>query len=210
MNGCICAIVNFMGNTSNHQENQSIERVGVRTQDLRIKSTTIENPFRDSEAGTGVQPKQNPIEKMENGLPVVGIQPLKRRHKRAAITRLCRQCGREFHPTIYGVRSGRGHYCSYRCVGLKPKPSVTPESTHAERIRANGLINKRLKLNWFNRPSHCIECGKKAKTEFHHFDYSKPDHGYWLCRSCHMKVHRGTLTLTAKPVIADGSDGRGN
>jgi len=71
--------------------------------------------------------------------------------------------------------------------GLAP---FTPESTSADRVRANGLINKRIKLGKIDRPGQCQHCAKPSKTDGHHPDYSKPELIVFLCRSCHMKAHR--------------------
>ncbi len=67
----------------------------------------------------------------------------------------------------------------------------TPESTKAERIRANGLVNSRKQSGWFKPPTNCMKCGvRKPRLDSHHPDYSKPDEVVWLCRSCHMRAHR--------------------
>lgn len=39
----------------------------------------------------------------------------------------------------------------------------------------------------------CVLCG--AKAQMHHPDYSKPLEVVWLCRPCHMDVHRGKKSL---------------
>lgn len=35
----------------------------------------------------------------------------------------------------------------------------------------------------------CVECGAEP-AEMHHPDYSKPLEIMWLCRPCHMELHR--------------------
>lgn len=37
----------------------------------------------------------------------------------------------------------------------------------------------------------CQTCGDED-SEMHHADYGKPLDVKWLCRSCHLDVHRGT------------------
>jgi hypothetical protein len=98
--------------------------------------------------------------------------------------------------------------CSHEQSRGKPKPGfVTPESSKAERIRANGLINKRLKLGWFRKPTRCAKCGvKPSRIDFHHHDYSQPDRGYWLCRSCHVIAHHNPSSLAGvRMFVADKS-----
>ena len=36
----------------------------------------------------------------------------------------------------------------------------------------------------------CRSCGKE-QTEMHHSDYNKPLDIIWVCRRCHMNIHRG-------------------
>ena len=66
---------------------------------------------------------------------------------------------------------------------------VTPESEPAERIRANGLVNMRVRRGAMARPDRCTQCGNRGRVDAYHEDYSKPDAVEWLCRSCHMKRH---------------------
>ncbi len=37
----------------------------------------------------------------------------------------------------------------------------------------------------------CEQCGK-ADVESHHPDYSRPREVVWLCRPCHLELHRAT------------------
>jgi hypothetical protein len=122
----------------------------------------------------------------------------------AAYVRVCEHCGGEY------VRpKNRGRFCSYECcykarTGKPLKGFTTPDSEREERIRANGLINKRLKMGWFTKPTACMKCGAAKRLDSHHTDYSKPDHVFWLCRSCHMLAHREADFLTGmKPFVCD-------
>lgn len=40
------------------------------------------------------------------------------------------------------------------------------------------------------RPEHCSACNKKCKPEAHHDDYEKPLEVRWLCRACHIALHK--------------------
>lgn len=66
---------------------------------------------------------------------------------------------------------------------------TTPESTKAERVRANGLVNMRLRKGWFTKPDACMNCGKIGKVDMEHPDYSKPGEVLFVCRSCHVRAH---------------------
>jgi hypothetical protein len=85
-----------------------------------------------------------------------------------------------------------GWYCSQSCRGAAPKPPSTfrtPESTKAERIRANGLVNMRIRRGAMKRPASCQFCGKLGRVDAHHPDYRQPDLVAFLCRRDHMRCH---------------------
>lgn len=78
---------------------------------------------------------------------------------------------------------------------------ITPPSDKSQRIRANGLVNKRLKLGWFVLPTACQGCGAREKLDTHHTDYSKPGLILALCRSCHMSAHQRPEDFAHLPLI---------
>ena len=43
------------------------------------------------------------------------------------------------------------------------------------------------------RPSTCSICDSKRKTVAHNYDYEHYSHIQWVCRSCHKKIHLGTI-----------------
>jgi len=75
------------------------------------------------------------------------------------------------------------------------------DGTRAEKLRANALVNKRVRRGRLARPTACTHCGKEGRVDAHHEDYAKPADIEWLCRSCHMKRHhrRNTEERTALP-----------
>lgn len=107
--------------------------------------------------------------------------------------RNCAHCGVSFTPErLKTTGKNRNLYCSRRCAAKAPRPGThfrTPESTKAERVRANGLVNMRLRLGHFTKPDACTRCGAKKRLDAHHPDYSEPDLVAFLCRSCHVLAH---------------------
>jgi hypothetical protein len=109
---------------------------------------------------------------------------------------VCEICGKPYAIKRLRPDRRRRRLCDHcrSVVGIanarRSAPPTTPESTKAERVRANGLLNRRIKLGWFDRPAACQHCGKPGKVDGHHPDYQQPDLCVFLCRSCHMKAHR--------------------
>lgn len=62
---------------------------------------------------------------------------------------------------------------------------------YPEKARARSMLNTAICRGYITKPNLCSEClSDKFIIEGHHKDYSKPFEVTWLCRSCHMKLHR--------------------
>jgi hypothetical protein len=61
------------------------------------------------------------------------------------------------------------------------------------KVKAKNKTRKYFITHKLQRP-HCQICESKP-TQFHHFDYSLPFCGFFLCPQCHNDVHRKTKTL---------------
>lgn len=59
--------------------------------------------------------------------------------------------------------------------------------------KARGICAAAIKAGRLVRQP-CEDCGRVGKSEAHHDDYSKPLAVRWLCKPCHLAVHRGTET----------------
>jgi hypothetical protein len=112
------------------------------------------------------------------------------------VGRFCLNCGVRFPAYKSEVKRGWGLYCSRSCARTAQNEAITNnKSSYAEKIRANGLINMRLRRGHLFKPSACTQCGKARRLDGHHEDYAKPADIEWLCRSCHMKRHYEILAL---------------
>ena len=54
-----------------------------------------------------------------------------------------------------------------------------------EKMRAKHRIKYLLKLGHLTKPQFCECCGREARLDGHHEDYTKPLEVLWLCRKCH-------------------------
>ncbi|MBC8105225.1 MAG: hypothetical protein H7Z14_01435 [Anaerolineae bacterium] len=111
----------------------------------------------------------------------------------------CAQCGNPFNPDRANYRKGKGRFCSTSCSRLAQRGRLIAdysEDSPARKIRANGLINKRISLGLIVRPKNCQRCTRRCRTDAHHPDYSRPDLAAFLCRSCHNRL-RGNRRIAA-------------
>jgi hypothetical protein len=62
---------------------------------------------------------------------------------------------------------------------------------HPERYKNWKIYTSARRLGKLLNPGQCTLCGtKEVKIQAHHFDYSKPLEVTWLCKSCHIEIHR--------------------
>jgi hypothetical protein len=99
----------------------------------------------------------------------------------------CSKCDNLLTPN----RVGKYAYCNpchaeYMRLTRPKHSELNPEAkmkanarSYAHVYRDRGYIAK----------SNCIECGS-PDSQMHHEDYSKPIDVTWLCRPCHLKIHR--------------------
>lgn len=58
------------------------------------------------------------------------------------------------------------------------------------KLIARRKLNDALKLGHIEKRIRCQCCNKKSRLEAHHADYSKPLDVIWVCKSCHIKIHK--------------------
>ena len=58
-----------------------------------------------------------------------------------------------------------------------------------ERKSARDKVSRAIKNGDLKRECQCFFCGGKEGIQAHHPDYSKPLDVFWLCTSCHGKLH---------------------
>lgn len=59
-----------------------------------------------------------------------------------------------------------------------------------EKARAYSAVGNALRSGKLQKPDLCEKCMKKKKVEAHHEDYSRPLDVTWLCKKCHLGLHR--------------------
>ena len=90
----------------------------------------------------------------------------------------CRECDR----VIFRVGHSIGRY--HR--GDRSKYPISPRAK--EKKDAQNILHAAVRYGKIKK-QNCQECGS-PNTDGHHDDYSRPLEVRWLCRNCHMKLHR--------------------
>ena len=112
---------------------------------------------------------------------------------RWGLFRNCEHCRRRY----LGRADRDTKFCSQDChhAATKAQPFRAVEKFISQsddkrlKVRANGLINKRIKMGLIVRPEFCEVCNIRSKVDACHIDYAQPDVVTFACRSCHMKSH---------------------
>lgn len=98
----------------------------------------------------------------------------------------CSKCGKEVEESRKGQR-----YCKY-CHAENMRNTRKPHSLleNIDRLKANCRSCTKELLKRSNTPKlPCLNCGEK-ETQIHHPDYTNPRIFYWLCRICHLELHK--------------------
>ena len=112
--------------------------------------------------------------------------------KKRIIKCTCKECGEKFDRPYHRFHEVHKTFCSRLCASRYNITYADKRPAYEDKekqIRANGLINMRVRRGALEKPQCCEECKQKKKLDAHHPDYDFPDQVVWLCRSCHMKEH---------------------
>lgn len=102
----------------------------------------------------------------------------------------CPEKKSEFNRKWYKENSAY-HKEYYKQNALKrSKNNRAYEKRNPERVKAQHALYRALKKGILVRPNKCLVCATKCKPEGHHNDYTKQLEVVWVCRSCHLEIHR--------------------
>lgn len=76
-------------------------------------------------------------------------------------------------------------------AGKKSKAVCTQRSkeNEPEKWKARYAVNNAIRDGKLERGTECYFCSGTERIQAHHHDYSKPMDVFWLCSSCHGKLH---------------------
>ena len=75
--------------------------------------------------------------------------------------------------------------------GLEAKARATARSKREEpeKWKARNAVSNAVRDGRLAKADNCFFCGCDGKLHAHHHDYSRPLDVFWLCPSCHGKLH---------------------
>ena len=84
---------------------------------------------------------------------------------------------------------------------------------HREKLLAMSAVKNALRSGKIIKPFRCSKCRKVTNSRLldaHHEDYAKRLEVIWLCRRCHIDIHRPAAAARAAAALAtlEGRDGR--
>ena len=90
-----------------------------------------------------------------------------------------------------GIKHSRNHGWCLECHNSNMKTwrknnPLTEKQKIKDRARSYAGVYLRKGMI---KKDNCVECGS-SKSQMHHPDYTKPLDIIWLCRQCHMALHK--------------------
>ncbi len=101
--------------------------------------------------------------------------------------RPCSRCGKQ----LEDHRKGKQTFClECHAKYMRENRPRHLELTQEQRDKANArsYANSYLRRGKIKK-DNCRDC-ESEKSQMHHEDYSKPLEVIWLCRECHLKLHK--------------------
>lgn len=108
------------------------------------------------------------------------------------MTALCSMCAVE-HRLPYNHSWCRGCRNKHSRENRTPHNALSPEEKVKSNARSYANVYQRRGLLI---PRPCEGCG--AKAEKHHPNYLNPLDVNWLCRDCHLSLHRGDRVFSTR------------
>ena len=121
----------------------------------------------------------------ERELPLSDFPPAN--NTNSGVRAWCRECSRKRNREWYASHPEKVAAKNRRQTAMR---KLQPVPYWPEQGRAHAAVHSALRKGTLIRPDVCPECGDVTRLDAHHEDYSKPLDVTWLCRSCHLILHR--------------------
>jgi hypothetical protein len=73
--------------------------------------------------------------------------------------------------------------------------------------KARAAVSYALKNKWIIKPTTCSKCNMEKKIEAHHSDYAKAFDIIWVCKKCHVAIHK---EMRCKTALQENENGNKN
>lgn len=117
----------------------------------------------------------------------------------------CKVCARK-NNIVYGQlyrKSEHGRRVRAKCdknYSKTSKGKITRRNAtkifrekHPDRYLCHTKVGTGLKNGSVTRPYKCDHCERETTLEAHHSNYSKPLDITWVCKNCHLKLHKRVI-----------------
>lgn len=94
---------------------------------------------------------------------------------------MCRGCNAERGKRYRKTATGAANFY---------KSTLNQNRKYPKKYKARCMVRDAIKNGSIHRPSECSACSKETTPDAHHPDYNKPLEVLWLCRQCHIGLHR--------------------
>lgn len=129
----------------------------------------------------------------------------RRRNAKPLTNGKCRYCDATLTPNNWSLWNRKSrYYCCIKCSRKQARKKYQRRKHIIRETLITTKVNgKTVQIRTNKRPytNICEVCGKKAKTQYHHWNKQKPHWGLWVCWKCHMLaegIDYGGLTLADK------------
>lgn len=81
--------------------------------------------------------------------------------------------------------------CSNSPAGLKARQesAARTRANEPEKYKARNAVSNALRDGKLQKADSCYFCKSTTRLQAHHHDYNRPLDVFWLCASCHGKLH---------------------
>jgi hypothetical protein len=120
----------------------------------------------------------------------------RRKDRKSGYSSACKDCSNEkrYKKKIqnweHHINVRKIWYEKNRKKQIEKQTNYNKNKADRKKIYARHQLNDAVKLGHIKRMENCQICNRKCKTEAHHADYTKPLDVIWVCKKCHIKIHK--------------------
>lgn len=120
----------------------------------------------------------------------------KRKDRTSGYASSCKKCSNEKRERRkkkdpdYQKRIRRKWYLKNREKQIAKQRQWNLKNLDYQKVSARQKLNDAVKLGHVMKRNRCQICDKKGRMEGHHSNYERPLDVIWVCKDCHIKIHK--------------------